>query len=119
VLGQSYVNVYNPERGYGFIVTPDEQRYFFHITDVADGSRIEVDRLVSFEPGTSPRGLRARRVSVWGKFAPLREESGKVNPALFLKAVPFGARISMWVWVQLACRVVVNNYSEAVNISSR
>jgi cold shock CspA family protein len=72
---QGYVSVYNPERGFGFIVTPDEQRYFFHITDVTDGSRIEVDRLVSFEPGTSPKGLRARRVSVWGKFAPLREES--------------------------------------------
>jgi cold shock CspA family protein len=66
---------YIPRRGFGFIAAGEEQRYFFHITDVTDGPPIEVNHIVTFEPGASPKGPRARRVVARGRYVPLREES--------------------------------------------
>lgn len=41
---------FSDDAGFGTVETPDGQRYFFHCTQIADGSRtIDVDIPVSFD----------------------------------------------------------------------
>ena len=55
------VKSFSPKHGYGFIVS-DEKEYWFHVKSwglrlpPAEGIR------VSFDPVTTPKGLRARNV---------------------------------------------------------
>lgn len=55
-----------PDRGFGFIVTPDRRDYFFHFTDLIDRelSQIEVGDPVRFRPEMRPKGLRAEAIEV-------------------------------------------------------
>lgn len=47
-------------KGFGFIDSPGvEDAFYFHITAVKDRRILQVGEQVSFEPTTSPKGLRA------------------------------------------------------------
>jgi CspA family cold shock protein len=61
------VRRYDSAKGYGFISGDDGLDYFFHITNVTGDTRIATGHHVTFEPGTSEKGPRARRVVVRGK----------------------------------------------------
>lgn len=54
-------------KGFGFVrVTGTKQEYFVHAKDLADGERawpeFREGRQVTFEPDSTPKGLRAREV---------------------------------------------------------
>ena len=55
------------DRGFGFLEGDDGKEYFFHMSGLAEGIRIESLRegqKVSYDTERSPRGPRATRVAV-------------------------------------------------------
>lgn len=62
------IHTFNPEKGYGFIIGENSNRYFFHVSEwLHDHNPMEKNR-VSFTPIRSEKGLRAHQVkSVFNK----------------------------------------------------
>lgn len=59
------ISTYKEDRGFGFIDAEDEQRYFLHVSELADGqSKRDLAQgvTVSFTPSVEERGLRARKI---------------------------------------------------------
>ncbi|MEU0561456.1 cold shock domain-containing protein [Dactylosporangium sp. NPDC006015] len=54
-------------RGFGFITGDDGQDYFFHLDDVTGHGAPSTGQAVSFTPGRTAKGLRARSVAVSGR----------------------------------------------------
>ena len=55
------------DRGFGFLVADDGQRYFFHrstLPNGADFSSLQIGQAVSFDSEQSPKGLRAGNLAL-------------------------------------------------------
>ncbi|MGI8609181.1 MAG: cold-shock protein [Candidatus Dormibacteria bacterium] len=55
-----------PDRGFGFIATPDGTEYFFHRSSVENFDALRGDEAVTFEVENSPKGPRANQVRLAG-----------------------------------------------------
>lgn len=54
-----------PERGFGFILGPENEDYFFHQSDIENCSlqQLAPGDPVSFDPTSTPKGLRANSIT--------------------------------------------------------
>lgn len=69
------VKFFNRKKGFGFIKGEDEKEYFVHFSALTEGTMINDNDKVSFEPAESDRGLQAQNVSLaqGGSEAPAEE----------------------------------------------
>ena len=58
------VKWFNRKKGYGFIKGEDGQDYFVHHTSLAQGTFLNENDNVSFEPIENERGKQAQNVTV-------------------------------------------------------
>ena len=56
------VKFYNKEKGYGFIVTPEEKDLFFHVSDVENQEELTEGDKVKYTQVKTNRGLNDRLV---------------------------------------------------------
>lgn len=61
-----WVRTFIADRGFGSITGDDGQEYFFHLDDVTGRGTPSTGQAVSFTPGRTAKGLRARSVAVSG-----------------------------------------------------
>lgn len=51
------------DKGFGFLLGPDQEtEYFFHCSSTLGFLSLKEGSIVTFEPGTAPRGPRAENV---------------------------------------------------------
>jgi len=81
---------FKAEKGFGFIVGEDNQKYFFHISTVSNPMDIEEGYSVDFKTKEDGKGLSAINITVQ---APLSDGRSK-DKLLKIKEVP-----SKKVWV--------------------
>ena len=61
------IKFYNSKKGYGFIITEDNDEIFFHVSDFldkVDDNRILEDVNVSFEKGFGRSGDKAIKIQI-------------------------------------------------------
>ena len=59
------IGKYNPEQGFGFLLEPDETRWFFHITD-CHGFLPRYGMTVTFQIGANKKGPCAVNLNLVG-----------------------------------------------------
>jgi cold shock protein len=64
---QGRVKYFNPDKGYGFIITDNGVDYFYHVSDVKDVKLTEVGDTVQFEVGNNKKGECAKEIKVISK----------------------------------------------------
>jgi|TARA_Y100000310_G_scaffold345729_1_gene468935 CspA family cold shock protein len=58
------VKWFNREKRYGFIEGDDGQEYFVHQTNLKEGTNLNENDKVSFEPGENEKGKQAQNVTL-------------------------------------------------------
>ncbi|MCK5234795.1 MAG: cold shock domain-containing protein [Candidatus Aenigmarchaeota archaeon] len=58
------VKWFNADKGFGFIEGDDGEDYFVHHTALAEGTTINENDKVTFEPAQTERGKQAQNVTV-------------------------------------------------------
>lgn len=57
------ISNFNAERGFGFLVEPDNSRYFFHVSN-CENFIPQINMIVEFEPGVNAKGKAAYHISL-------------------------------------------------------
>jgi len=55
---------YNSDKGFGFILGEDNQKYFFHISSIENPMDIKINYSVDFQNGRNEKGLTANNIIV-------------------------------------------------------
>ena len=55
---------FNPEKGFGFILGEDNNKYFFHISKVSNPMDINENYIADFEVQNSKKGLNAINITI-------------------------------------------------------
>ena len=58
------VKFFNRKKGFGFIKGEDEKEYFVHFSALTEGTMINDNDKVTFDPSEGDRGLQAQNVSL-------------------------------------------------------
>ncbi|MCK4808475.1 MAG: cold shock domain-containing protein [Candidatus Aenigmarchaeota archaeon] len=58
------VKWFNADKGFGFIEGDDGEDYFVHHTALAEGTALNENDKVSFEPAQTERGKQAQKVEL-------------------------------------------------------
>lgn len=58
------VKWFNGNKGFGFIEGDDGEDYFVHHSALAEGTNIEENDKVTFEPAKTDRGMQAQNVTL-------------------------------------------------------
>jgi len=56
------VKFFNEQKGYGFIIAPDESEIFVHATDLQD--KVGMDTQVEYDVKQTPKGAKAVNVTI-------------------------------------------------------
>ena len=71
------VKWFNRNKGYGFIEGDDGEEYFVHHSALAQGTFIQENDRVSFDPAETERGKQAQNVTLIQKGSEIKEEEKK------------------------------------------
>lgn len=71
------VKWFNRNKGYGFIEGDDGEEYFVHHSALAEGTFIQDNDRVSFDPAETERGKQAQNVTLIQKGSEIKEEEKK------------------------------------------
>jgi cold shock CspA family protein/DNA-directed RNA polymerase subunit RPC12/RpoP len=61
---QGKVKWFSSEKGYGFITVDNDEDFYFHVSNICGSSLPNNGDLVSFEPKTGKKGLKAQNVVI-------------------------------------------------------
>ena len=59
------VKKYDRDKGWGFIESEDGEDYFFHISNLRSGQRVENDSRVKFDSSEGQRGPEAENITIY------------------------------------------------------
>ncbi|TKJ16934.1 cold-shock protein [Candidatus Woesearchaeota archaeon B3_Woes] len=74
------VKFFNRKKGFGFIKGEDEKEYFVHFSALTEGTMINDNDRVTFDPSEGDRGLQAQNVSLAQGGSEAPEEESKEEP---------------------------------------
>jgi len=58
------IKFFNESKGFGFIISEDNDEYFMHITGINDGATLSENDEVSFDTEEGDRGIKAVNISL-------------------------------------------------------